>query len=289
MRLVKLIVFLSLWPVFFALACIRHLQAWIRGPARRWRLVSGVTRNFCAVLTSLFNIRITVEGDRHGLKSGGHLIISNHLGYLDGVVLGSIFPLIFVSKKEVRGWPLLGQWTALCGTVFIDRKQKVKIPLLVDEIASRLKQGANVLLFPEGTSSDGERLLPFQSVPFAAPLRMGAPIIPITLTYTTVNQQPVSKLNRDLIYWYGDMDLVNHLWALLALRGIGVSVRIHPPIKTAGFRNDSRNRKRLSKMCHAVIAGAAAKDSARSRLGSGRAPKLSDGEQRSELTSKRPR
>src|SRR5574342_1288977 len=181
MRLVKLLAFLSLWPVFFALACIRHLQACIRRRSRRWSLVSGVTRNFCSVLTSLFNIRITIEGAHHGLENRGHLIISNHLGYLDGVVLGSIFPLIFVSKKEVRGWPLLGQWNALCGTVFIDRKQKVKIPVMIDEIESRLKQGANVLLFPEGTSSNGERLLPFQSVPFAAPLRMGAPIIPITL------------------------------------------------------------------------------------------------------------
>src|SRR5262245_12809418 len=272
MRLVKLVVFLSLWPVFFTLASLSHLQARIQGPTRRWRLVSGITRNFCSVLTSLFNIRITIEGDHRGLKSRGHLIISNHLGYLDGVVLGSIFPLIFVSKKEVRRWPLLGQWKALSGTVFIDREHKVKIPVLIDEIESRLKLGANVLLFPEGTSSNGERLLPFQPVPFAAPLRMGAPIIPITLTYTTVNQQPVSELNRDQIYWYGDMDLVSHLWGLLALRGIGVTVKIHPPIETAGFRNDSRNRKQLSRMCHAIIGGAAGKDSAcaRPKVGSRR-------------------
>jgi lyso-ornithine lipid O-acyltransferase len=290
MRLVKLTVFLSLWPVFFTLACLRHLQACVRGPARRWRMVSDVTRIFCSVLTFLFKIRITVEGQHHGLETQGHLIISNHLGYLDGIVLGSIFPLIFVSKREVRGWPLLGQWTALCGTVFIDRKQKVKIPVLVDEIESRLRQGANVLLFPEGTSSDGERLLPFQSVPFAAPLRIGAPIMPITLTYTTVNQQLISKLNRDLIYWYGDMDLVSHLWALLALRGIGVSVRIHPPIETTGFRNDSRNRKQLSRTCHSIIGGAAVKDSVRSKSGSTKpAPKRIEGEQRSELTSAKER
>jgi|SRR5262245_2403214 len=289
MRLVKLIVFLALWPAFFALAGLRHLQARIQGPNRRWRLVSEVTRNFCSVLTSLFKIRITIQGDHRGLKSRSHLIISNHLGYLDGVVLGSIFPLIFVSKKEVRRWPILGQWNALSGTVFIDREHKVKIPLLIDEIESRLEQGANVLLFPEGTSSNGERLLPFQPVPFAAPLRIAAPIVPITLTYTSVNQQPVSKLNRDLIYWYGDMDLVSHLWGLLALRGIGVTVRIHPPIETSGFRNDSRNRKQLSSMCHSVI-GAAGKHSARPGLGASRpALQLSDRDRPSELTSKRPR
>jgi len=84
-------------------------------------------------------------------------------------MLGSIFPIVFVSKKEVRSWPIVGQWNVLCGTVFIDRQRKDQVGLLLQEMTSKLTQEANILLFPEGTSTDGERLLPFQTVPLAAP------------------------------------------------------------------------------------------------------------------------
>ena len=72
----------------------------------------------------ILNIKITVEGDAAQLERGGYVIISNHFGYLDGIVLGSLFPVIFVSKREVKSWPVVGQWTTLCGTVFINRQKK---------------------------------------------------------------------------------------------------------------------------------------------------------------------
>ena len=75
-------------------------------------------------MTRILNIKITVEGDAGQLERGGYVIISNHFGYLDGIVLGSLFPVIFVSKQEVKSWPVVGQWTTLCGTVFINRQRK---------------------------------------------------------------------------------------------------------------------------------------------------------------------
>ena len=154
----------------------------------------------------ILNIKITVAGDAAQLEDGGYVIISNHFGYLDGIILGSLFPVIFVSKREVKRWPLVGQWTMLCGTVFINRQKKGLIPLAVKEISRRLKEGANILLFPEGAASNGERMLPFQTAPLAAPLRSGAIIVPVTLAYRSIEEQPVSAANRDLIYCYGGMD-----------------------------------------------------------------------------------
>ena len=108
----------------------------------------------------ILNIKITVEGDAGQLERGGYVIISNHFGYLDGIVLGSLFPVIFVSKQEVKSWPVIGQWTTLCGTVFINRQSKGLIPLAVKEMSQKLEQQANILLFPEGAATNGERHAP---------------------------------------------------------------------------------------------------------------------------------
>ncbi len=255
MRWFKLAAFLFLWAVFFALVALAHLGVTLFKLPRRWEVISRLVRHFAFLLRTLLDIKVTVKGATHLLSVEGHCIIANHVSYVDGIVLGSIFPVIFVSKKEVRGWPLIGQWTALCGAIFIDRQRKDKIPLLVEEMTQKLMRGANILLFPEGTSTNGEKLLPFQSAPFAAPLRNGTTILPITVRYLTINGQPVSVVNRDLIYWYGDMDFLSHFWALLAVRNIEVSVDIHPPIESSRFRNDSAGRKQLCQACYEILSG----------------------------------
>lgn len=254
---IKLAVLLPLWAVFFVLVAAARTIVSLAGIAGRWRIISRLTRSFASLLSRLMGLRITVDGAAARLEGGGYLIVSNHLGYLDGVVLGSIFPVLYVSKKEVRRWPLIGQWTALCGAIFVDRQRKDRIPLLVEEIAMKLRSGANVLLFPEGTSTNGDRLLPFQTAPFAAPLRVRAPIVPVTLAYETIDGAPLSPANRDTVYWYGDMEFASHFWRLLALRRIEVTVKIHPTIESSACKNDSRGRKQLSQACFGAISGQA--------------------------------
>lgn len=253
MRWVKVIALFFFWSVFLVLTVFTHLGVYLLRLPRRWRIVSKLTRGFVSLLTTLLNVKITVQGNAQALKSGGRLIVSNHFGYLDGFVLGSLWPVIYVSKREVRQWPLIGPWTALCGTIYIDRERKDKVPLLVEEIEKKLRQNANVLLFPEGTSSNGETLLPFQTAPFAAPLRARAPIVPVTLAYETINHQPLSLANRDLVYWYGDMEFLNHFWGLLAVRNVEVLVQVHTEIETARQENNSSSRKQLTLACYEAI------------------------------------
>jgi 1-acyl-sn-glycerol-3-phosphate acyltransferase len=259
-RLVKLVILLIVWTLLFLAAALVRLWIYLWRPKNPWRIVSRMTRRFVALIRMIVNVRITLQGDLDLLDIKGAFIASNHLGYLDGFVLGSLFPTIFVSKREVRSWPIIGWWTALCGTVYIDRERKGKITLVVEEIVERLNQKANILIFPEGTSTNGDHLLPFQSAPFAAPLRAHAPIMPLTITYRRINGAPVTDANRDTIYWYGDMDFMTHFWKLLAMRNIEVTVKFHAPIDTSRYKNSSVSRKQLSQACYSAIASGLQQD-----------------------------
>ncbi len=255
MRLLKLAAFLSLWVVFFALVAIVHLWISVLGLPNRWKIISRLNRNYTLLLRLILNIKITVSGDEGQLERGGYVIIANHVGYVDGIILGSIFPIIFVSKREVKNWPIVGQWNVLCGTIFINRQRKVQVASLIRQMTRKLQQEANLLLFPEGTSTNGEAMLPFQTVPLAAPLRNRSIIVPVTVTYKTIDDQPVTTANRDSVYWYGDMEFVTHFWNLLALREIDVLVTIQPKIECFRYPDNSAGRKKLAEDCYNRVLG----------------------------------
>jgi 1-acyl-sn-glycerol-3-phosphate acyltransferase len=255
MRLLKLAAFVSLWGFFFALVATVHVWISIFGLPNRWQVISRLNRNFTLLVRLILNIKVCVSGDEGQLERGGYVIIANHVSYVDGIVLGSIFPIVFVSKREVKKWPIVGQWNVLCGTIFINRQRKELAGALIDELTRKLKQEANILLFPEGTSTNGEQMLPFQTVPLAAPLRSRSIIVPVTIAYKTIDEQPVSAPNRDLIYWYGDMDFVSHFWNLLALRNVEVLVTIQPKIECFRYPDNSAGRKKLAEDCYNSVLG----------------------------------
>ncbi len=259
MRWIKFVAIVSLWVFFFGVLAIVHWWISVLRLPNRWKIVSRWIRGFTRSMRRILNIKITVEGDKGQLEGGGYVIISNHFGYLDGIILGSLFPVIFVSKREVKSWPLVGQWTALCGTVFINRQKKGLIPLAVNEINRRLKQRTNILLFPEGSATNGERMLPFQTAPLAAPLRSRAIIVPVTLAYQSIEGQPVSAANRDLIYCYGGMAFGPHFLKLLTLRQVEVRVTIQPKIDCSRYEDNSAGRKRLAEVCYNRVLGRVSK------------------------------
>jgi 1-acyl-sn-glycerol-3-phosphate acyltransferase len=255
MRLLKLAAFLSLWAFFFALVATAHLWISILGLPHRWKIISRLNRNFTLLLRLILNIKVTISGDEGQLERGGYVIIANHVSYVDGIVLGSIFPILFVSKREVKNWPIVGQWNVLCGTIFINRQRKELVGTLIRELTRKLKQEANILLFPEGTSTNGEMMLPFQTVPLAAPLRARSIIVPVTLTYKAIDEQPVTPANRDRVFWYGDMEFVSHFWNLLALRSVEVFLTVQPKIECFRYRDNSAGRKKLAADCYNSVLG----------------------------------
>jgi len=181
MRWAKFTAIASLWAFFFAFIVLVHLWISVLRIPNRWEIISRLTCSLTFLLRRILNIKLTLVGDAGRLEGGGTVIISNHLSYVDGIVLGSIFPAVFVTKREVKKWPVVGLWTTVCGTIFVNRQRKDLVMSLVTEMSRKLNAGANILLFPEGHATNGERMLPFQTAPLAAPLRNRSVIVPVTL------------------------------------------------------------------------------------------------------------
>jgi 1-acyl-sn-glycerol-3-phosphate acyltransferase len=255
MRWAKFAAIVSLWAFFFGIVVLVHLWIILLRLPNRWEIISRLTYSLAFLLRTILNIKVTVGGDAGQIEEGGTVIISNHLSYVDGFVLGSIFPVVFVSKREVKKWPVLGLWATLCGTIFINRQRKDQVGLLVVEMSRKLKAGANILLFPEGRATNGERILPFQTAPLAAPLRNRSIIVPVTLVYKCVDDKAVSKGNRDLIYCYDDMDFMPHFWKLLSLRSIEAVVTVQRKIECSRYEDNSAGRKKLALDCYNRVLG----------------------------------
>jgi 1-acyl-sn-glycerol-3-phosphate acyltransferase len=220
----------------------------------RLELIAAFTRAFSRFLRFILNIKVVVEGERQSLNENGNFIISNHLGYLDGIVLSSLFKIIFVSKSEVMQWPLFGLMTRMGGTIFIDRRRKEKSIDYIRKTQDILNRRLNVLVFPEGTSTDGQSLRPFQSVHFQAPLEAKASILPITITYKKIDKQEASTKNRDEVCWYGQIKFHKHIFGLFRLREVEANIVIHPKLNPQVFFKNSYDRKNLSQCLYEVIA-----------------------------------
>jgi 1-acyl-sn-glycerol-3-phosphate acyltransferase len=201
-----------------------------------------------------------ISVERRGLASPARptLYICNHTSYLDIAILGGSIAATFVAKADVGGWPLFGTLAKLQRCVFIDRR-RASINQQRDAIAARLQSGESLILFPEGTSGDGQRLLPFKSSLFAAAeAQPGLKIAvqPVSLAYLRLDGMPLGRFYRPCFAWYGDMTLAPHLWTLLGLGRLAVRVTFHPPVDSTDFAS----RKELSEYCESVIGAGLAAD-----------------------------
>ena len=184
------------------------------------------------------NISVHARGafPRHGL------LISNHLSYLDILVYSSLSPCVFVSKKEVRSWPIFGQMACMAGTVFIDRSRSADARRVNSEMLEALSKGAVVVLFPEGTSSDGSTVLPFRPALFEAAVEAGEPVTPAHLRYDVADGSP----GNDVCYW-GTMTFFPHLLRLLSKKGIRAAIHFAP--EATMFED----RKLAAKQMHELV------------------------------------
>jgi 1-acyl-sn-glycerol-3-phosphate acyltransferase len=180
------------------------------------------------------------------------LFVSNHTSYLDITILGSLIPGSFIAKTEVARWPLYGQLAKLQRTVFVDRKRQTA-DRQRDDIQRRLDSGGNLILFPEGTSNDGNRVLPFRSALLSVAERpveqSRLAIQPVSIAYVGLNGIPMGHGLRPLVAWYGDMILGPHLWQFSRLGKIKVVVEFHPAVDLAQIGT----RKELTRHCMAVV------------------------------------
>jgi 1-acyl-sn-glycerol-3-phosphate acyltransferase len=182
------------------------------------------------------------------------LFAANHVSYTDITILGSLIPGSFIAKAEVAEWPFFGRLAKLQRTVFLDRKMR-SAALHRDALSGRLVAGDALILFPEGTSGDGNRPLPFKTALFAAAdVKKDARSVvvqPVSLAYTRLDGIPIGRSFRPLFSWYGAVGLVPHLWGMIGLGTVETVVQFHPPT----FLADCGSRKILAGYCRARIAG----------------------------------
>ena len=190
-------------------------------------------------ILGIFKTQIKTSGSIP--KSG--LLVSNHLSYVDILVIASITPAVFVAKREVKGWPVFGFFARLAGTVFVDRERRTHVGQTTSEIETALNQGALVVLFPEGTSSNGETVLPFKSSLLEPAARQTHALYASHIQYELED----GNVGDELCYWKEAHTLVPHLLNLLSKRTIKAEVRF------TQLREASTDRKELAKQLHSEI------------------------------------
>ncbi len=202
---------------------------------------------FHKLIIWLLNISITKQGkiinDKQGL-----LFVSNHISYLDIPILGSIMSVKFIAKNEVSKWPIFGILAKIGNTIFIKRV-KANIFKEKDIIKNQIDNGFKIILFPEGTTSDGIRILDFKSSLLSSIECQDYMIQPIVIKYKGINGFPLNRSLKPIIAWYGDMVLKRHLFDVLQLFSITARVTFLNPI----FSKDFENRKSMTFALQNVI------------------------------------
>lgn len=225
--------------------------------SRVLRIKAGaeLPRIFHATLVRILGFKVRVRGKMEGGTVGADptFFVSNHSSYLDVPVLGSVINGCFVAKSEVGTWPFIGTMARLQNTVFIERRA-VRAGKQVSILRENLEKGNALLLFPEGTSSDGMRTLPFKSSLFSIvekPLHNGkyVKVQPVSAICTEIGDMPIGRAWRPYYAWYGDMTLIKHVWDVFKIGGFTVDIIFHPAVTIEDFGD----RKMLSQYCEGRV------------------------------------
>ena len=219
----------------------------------RWtRILPSFYHRWCC---RILGFRVRASGSP--TRARPVLFVANHVSYTDIAVLGSLIAGSFIAKAEVARWPLFGWLAKLQRSVFVDRRIGTTAAQR-DAMTQRLALGDALILFPEGTSGDGSRVLPFKSALFSAvqtPLPIGPIAVqPVSIAYTRLDGIPLGRFYRPFFAWYGTVALAPHLWRMIGLGTVEVAVEFHPPTSLA----DCGSRKELARYCHGRIAGGVA-------------------------------
>ena len=226
-------------------------------PARRFgwhRLGDFLQLRFHRAAVGWLNIRVTVKG--RPTTARPLLIASNHASWVDIFILSSVMPVSFIAKSDVAGWPLAGTLARLQRSVFVERRQRAKVRDQAQAIADRLAAGDAIVLFAEGTTSDGNRVLPFRSSLFGAvhAAIAGSPadavsVQPVAIAYCRLEGIPLGRADRPLLAWIGDEDLAPHFKRLIGAGGFDVTVRFGEPIAF----DAGTDRKRVASAAEAAV------------------------------------
>ena len=200
---------------------------------------AGLGRRLCRFVLLLFRVKVETRG---ALPREPALLVANHFGWLDIVAVLAYHDCGFVAKKEVRAWPIVGPLVERLGGVFVDRSRKRDLLYSIPQLARRLREGRRVLVFAEGTTSDGSALLPFKSALLEAAVRANVPVVPLAI------KAHAESGDLSALAWIGDETLMANIPRVRALRGIGFTIHAAPGLDVGA------NRKQLTRQAREAIA-----------------------------------
>lgn len=213
---------------FMVWSYLCHL--FVRDPRRRLERFSKNTRFYCGLVLKAFSLDLTVKNKP--ASSQKCLVVSNHMGFVDILMLASVHPSLFVTSNEMRETPFLGLLTEMGGCIYVERRSRTRILDEMKSIVSALKEGFRVVLYPEATSTNGEQVLPFKKTLMMAAAHAGVPIQPVVINFREVNGEEFTLRWRDHLCWYGDIPFVTSMWKAATLKSVKGDIEflelIHP-------------------------------------------------------------
>ncbi|NJL24795.1 MAG: 1-acyl-sn-glycerol-3-phosphate acyltransferase [Calothrix sp. SM1_5_4] len=215
--------FTILLSMFAFLATMSVVWIFVRGRWRRVQWSNWILKAYSRWGLWVLNVRPRFLGLENIHSSPNGLFVGNHLSYLDILVIHSEVPTCFVTSMEIKETPVLGQVCQLAGCLFIERRNKQNLRAEVSEISEGLREGLNVAIFPEATSTNGEQILRFRRPLYLAAIMAEKPVIPFCLNYRSVGGEAINVRTRDKVFWYGDMDFAPHLWELAGCGGCALT------------------------------------------------------------------
>jgi len=243
----KIMIFLILAVGFFGKSL--YIDIFFKDKKEKRRAFIKNASYFSKLVLKLFNINVSQSG-MYIKNDENYIIVSNHLSYIDIVVLSAFVETVFISTKEVQETFLFGHIARYGGAVFIDRKNKANILSDMELFKSVLEEGFKVVVFLEGTTSNGDDVLPFKSSFVEIMLKAQKPILPICIKYKSINGKPISISNRDYVFYYGDMELFEHFLSfLLNVDSMEIELFFLNPL----YQTSYLNRKELTKILYKDI------------------------------------
>lgn len=223
----------------------------VRNNQKKAYYCNNITSYLCKYVLKALAINAIINKENSSSQDNkNYLIISNHLSYIDIFVIFSFFPAAFIASiDEAQQNIVLGKATEFSGGIFVERRNRSNIKRELQTIHSAMKAGLNVVLFPEGTTSNGDQVLPFKSSFLALAENREINILPICIKYKRIDEKNIDSKNRDLIYYYGGMKFFTHFFKFLKIRSVDVELTLLEVLNSL----EHPSRKEISSLAYEAI------------------------------------
>jgi 1-acyl-sn-glycerol-3-phosphate acyltransferase len=209
-----------------------NLRARNLSESERWHYRAERQTEGCKILCRIMDVRVRCEGD---VEADG-MVVSNHFGILDPLVLATAMPMAFVAKAEIEKWPFVGWVTRAMGVFFVHRNRSARTTDFVDQVRDRIEAGVRVTVFPEGTTSQRPEVQPFKTGAFAAVADREIRITPVHLSVVTVDGRPLDDEGRDKVVWAeSPRSFMEQFMLLLSMEEATFQIRIGAPVSARGL------------------------------------------------------